>query len=87
MRDQEFLLRCAHCGKDTRIILKVPTTFASGSGQKVRKIQITKDCEHCHHPNIINVPETWNPSELILGKDIVGSRNGVPIIQGEKEFP
>ena len=84
MPDKPFILQCAHCGKDTRIILEVPKK--SRSGKKGKKIQLIRYCEHCNHPNILNVPETWDGNPLILGEKnpIIGSRDGVPVIQGEK---
>ena len=83
MPDNTFMLQCAHCGGETKIIIEVPKKSTSMRG---KKIQLTRYCEHCNRPNIINVPETWNESPLILGDDnpIVGSRNGVPLIKGEK---
>lgn len=85
-RDKEFLLRCAYedCRKETRIMLAVPAPSVRRSGKQEKKIQLTRNCEHCNRPNIINVPQTWNSSELILGGSVVDSRNGIAILQGEQ---
>jgi hypothetical protein len=88
MPDKTFLLRCAYtdCGKETKIILTAPPSSARRRGKQEKKIQLTRYCEHCNHPNLINVPETWDGNPLILGEDnpIIGSRNGMPVIKGEK---
>jgi hypothetical protein len=88
MGERTFVLCCGYsdCGKETKIIL---AAAASSRGRgKQEKIQLTRYCEHCNRPNIINVPESWdpNPSRFVYGDDkwVVGSRDGVPVIQGEK---
>ncbi len=88
MPDKTFLLRCAYtdCGKETKIILEPPS--ASRRGKREKKIQLTRYCEHCNRPNIINVPDSWDPSPSrpVLGDDkwIVDTHDGIPVIQGEK---
>jgi hypothetical protein len=88
MGERTFLLRCgfSDCGKETKIILAAPP--ASRRRGKQEMIQLTRYCEHCNRPNIINVPRSWdsNPSRLVYGEDkwIVGSRDDMAIIQGEK---
>jgi hypothetical protein len=86
MEEKTFLLRCGYsdCGKDTKIIL----TAARKKGKQEKKIQLTRYCEHCIRPNIINVPESLDPrpSRLVYGDDkwIVDYNNDIPVIQGEK---
>jgi hypothetical protein len=86
MEEKTFLLRCGYsdCGKETKIILKA----ARKKGKQEKKIQLTRYCEHCNRPNIINVPESWDPrpSRLVYGDDkwIVDYNNDIPVIQGEK---
>jgi len=87
MGEKTFMLRCGYsgCGKETKIILAAASSRGRG---KQEKIQLTRYCEHCNRPNIINVPTSWdpNPSQLVYGEEkwVVGSRDGVPVIQGEK---
>ncbi len=86
MPERTFMLQCAHCSGETKIIIEVPKKSISMRGKKGKKIQLTRYCEHCNRPNIINVPETWDENPLTFGDDhpIIGSRNGVPVIKGEK---
>ena len=90
MLEKTFLLRCTYtdCGKETKIILTAPPSSARRRGKQEKKIQLTRYCEHCNRPNIINVPETMDPhpSRLVYGDDkwIVDTRDGIPVIQGEK---
>jgi hypothetical protein len=84
MPGQEFILRCAHCRKDTRIVIEAPKSSASTRGKQVKKIQLVRYCEHCNRPNILNVPETWDDDSLVLGDNVVGYSSGIPVIEGEK---
>ena len=84
MPNKTFILRCAHCRKDTRIIIEVPKSSASTQGKQVEKIQFVRYCEHCNRPNILNVPETWDDSSLVLGDNVVCYSSGTPVIEGEK---
>jgi hypothetical protein len=63
-------------------------TAVRKKGKQEKKIQLTRYCEHCNRPNIIHVPESWDPapSRLVYGDDkwIVDYHNDIPVIQGEK---
>ena len=80
MPDKLFKLRCTYCSGETKVHIEVPTT----RGKKGKKIQITRYCEHCSKPNLINVPDTWDESGLVLGDedDFLGYSEGIPILQG-----
>lgn len=86
MEEKTFLLRCGYsdCGKETKIILKA----ARKKGKHEKMIQLSRYCEHCNRPNIMSVPELWDPrpSRLVYGDDkwIVDYKNDIPVIQGEK---
>jgi hypothetical protein len=87
MSDKKCLLYCAYCGKETKITISVsPLSIASNNGKKKKKIQITRYCDHCMCPNIINVPETWDVSALVLGEDedVLRYSSGIPVLQGYK---
>lgn len=85
-KDKEFQLRCPYsdCGKVTRIVLTVPGSTTQRRRKQDKKIQVVRYCEHCNRPIIINVPETWDGSDLYLGNAAIGSHNGITILQGEK---
>lgn len=86
MEDITVLMRCAYsdCGKATKIILEAART----KGRNEQMIQLTRYCEHCNRPNIISIPESWDPhaSRLVYGDDkwIVDYNNDIPVIQGEQ---
>ena len=91
MEEKTFLLRCGYsdCVKETKIILTAAQKKGKRKkGKQEKKIQLTRYCEHCKRPNIINVPESWDPhpSRLVYGdyKWIVEYNNDIPVIQGEK---
>jgi hypothetical protein len=86
-RDKEYLLSCPYrsdCGKETRIILTVPASSTRRGRKQDKKIQLIRYCENCNRPIVINVPETWDGSDLYLGDAVAGSRNGITILQGER---
>ena len=83
MTDKRLIFLCAYndCGQETKIRVHVATT----TGQK-RSIQVTEYCEHCHRPNILNVPSTWDFSPLVLGDDddFLGYSEGIPVLRGKR---
>jgi hypothetical protein len=85
MRDKTFLLQCAYCQGETKIIIKLPSTSTRGR-KKGKKIQIIRNCEQCNRANILTVPETWEERQPVLGGEgsFLGYTNGIPIIRGEQ---
>jgi len=84
MPEQQLMLRCAYCGFDTMLVVKV-TQQAAKPG---KKISIVRYCEHCNQPNRLEVPENVDMHAFILGRDkgFLGYRQNIPPLQGEKEI-
>jgi hypothetical protein len=82
--DKRIAFRCyrPECAGEppTEIIVKVPKTAAVGSGEKEKLVY----CEHCNHPNLITLPDTWDAEQLVLGRDIVAYSHGLPVLQGRR---
>ena len=84
MPEQQLIMRCAYCGFDTILVVKVAKQAATSG----KKISVVRYCEHCNRPNQFEVSENLDAHAFILGqdKDFLGYRQGVPILQGEKEI-
>ena len=89
MPEIRYVFRCYfdQCHQLTEVVHNIPDTRkASGEGSS-QKIEVTRYCAHCNRPNIIEVPEWWEPGSLVLGKDaaFLGYRDGIPLLQGKQE--
>ena len=84
MPEQQLIMRCAYCGFDTILVVKVAQQ-AAASGKKISAMRY---CEHCNRLNKFEVPENVDVHAFILGRDknFLGYRQNVPILQGEKEI-
>ncbi len=84
MPEQELILRCAYCGFDTRLVVKM----AQQAPTPGKKISVVRYCEQCNRPNRLEVPENVDMYVFILDrdKDFLGYRQDIPILQGEKEL-
>ena len=81
MPDKKIKFRCAHCGKDTKLIVEI----TANRGRKGKTIQLLRYCEHCNGLNILTVPETWEKREPTLGDDdVLEFSEDIPVIQGKK---
>jgi hypothetical protein len=82
--EQELILRCAYCGFDTRLVVKVAQQAATSG----KKISVVRYCEQCNRPNRLEVDENVDVHAFILGRDkgFLGYRQDIPILQGEKEI-
>ena len=80
--DKHFILRCAHCGLETKLIISVPEA-ALARGNKM--IQLIRYCEHCNQPNIINIPKSWDISSPTLDNTI-DSDSGLPVLRGKVDI-
>lgn len=83
-KQRQLIFRCAYCGEKTTVIVNVPRQTAMHS----KKISVVHYCEHCNRSNKLEVPDNVDVHVFILGKDkdFLGSSEGIPILQGEKDL-
>lgn len=84
MAEKELTFICWNCQKETAVIVTAAKPMATQS----KKISVVRYCEHCNHPNKLEVPDNVDVHEFILGKDkdFLGYSEGVPLLQGEKDL-
>jgi transcription elongation factor Elf1 len=83
-KQRQLIFRCVHCGEKTTIIVNLSRQMATQS----KKISVVQYCEHCNRANKLEVPDNVDVHVFILGRDkgFLGSSEGIPILQGEKDL-
>ena len=88
MPEIRYVFRCYHeqCRQMTEVVQQVPAPPRASGVEPSRKIEVTKYCAHCNRPNIVEIPEWWEPGSLVLGRDptYLGLHQGIPLIQGKQ---
>lgn len=81
MSEQQVILHCGYCKNETTLSLPIPATAVSS--EKEREIAITLYCKECGRANIVNIPEAWDDSSLVLGDgEVLRYSDGLPVLQG-----
>jgi len=83
MTEKKLAFKCAYCGQDNSIIVKIVKPLATQS----KPVPVPHYCEHCNKPNKVPVPDNLNVHVFILGRDkgFLGyTPEGIPHLQGEK---
>lgn len=83
MSERQVILHCDYCKNETMLSLTIPATAVSS--KKDPEIAITLYCKNCGRANIVNIPESWDDSSLVLGDgEVLRYSDGLPVLQGHK---
>jgi hypothetical protein len=83
MTEKKLAFKCAYCGLETTIIVKVSKLLITQS----KSVPTPHYCVYCNRANKVPVPDNVDVHMLILGRDkeFLGyTSDGVPVVQGEK---
>jgi len=84
MAEKKLAFKCAYCGLETTVIVKVSKPLATQS----KSVPVPHYCAYCNRANRVPVPDNVDVQMLILGRDkgVLGyTSDGIPIVQGEKD--
>jgi len=83
LTEKKLAFKCAYCGLETTVIVKVSKPLAMQS----KSVPVPHYCAYCNRANKVPVPDNVDVQMLILGRDkeVLGyTSDGIPIVQGEK---
>ena len=80
MIEKHCFIRCYNCRRETELTFQMSKAVATATTPTIEK---SVNCQYCGRPNIVDIPERWDDSPLVLGdRDVVGFREGLPIFEG-----
>ncbi len=80
MAQMKIVIRCYHCSAETETEVSVPEKVVAVVSTKRKPFY----CGTCNRLNMVDLPDTWDVSNPVLGDGVLGYSNGLPVVQGNQ---